>query len=255
MDDPNASVFNMTDFTITRRIVQCYLDDVRIPINDGAASGDRITGLDFLNGIQPGQEQIIIHSGDQSIHIDKTQWVRILERRDTEVGQKELYVNHAKYNHQVFGPYIHKHHDKTIEAHVLETKVDYYGHVKVKEHVGDTRIRNIEETIIITGTQHTEFNGKRSLYIKGTDSKQVDGGDMKGVNGTDTKVVYGLDSAYALFKNAITFMDMKGSLYEQKWFGVQGDIGLFLADVKAGLLRTGVMCAKAVGTAIGSIRF
>jgi len=255
MEDTNASVFDMSDFTITRRIAQSYLDDVKVPIDEGAASGSRITGPYFLADIEPGQDQILIHSGNQSIHIDQSQCVRIKECRDTEVGQVEVYVNHSKYEHRVWGPYAHKHHNTTDEVHCKVTTIDYYDHVRIKELKGDSRIRNVEETIKITGTQHTEFYGSRSLYLEGDDSKEVYGHDKKRVYGSDFKAVYGIDSAYALVKNAMTFLDFKGSVFETKWFNVQGTCGVFMADVKGGLLRLGGMCAKVVGAAIGSIRF
>jgi len=255
MADQNASVFDMADFTVTRRIAQNYIDDVKVPIDQGAASGSRITGPDFLAGIQPGQEQIIIHSGDQSIHIDKTQWVRIKEKRDTEVGQEEQYRNKAEYKRIVDGPYFHRHHNTTTEIHDLVTTIDYNQRVKVTEHQGDTRIKYVNEKIVIKGTQDNQFYGDRSLYIKGTDTKILEGRDWKIVSGLDTKVVFGADSAITLLKNSITYFETKIGLYEHRFFGAAASFAVFKADVKAALLRAGGVCAKAVGAAIGSIRF
>jgi hypothetical protein len=264
MADQNASVFDMTDFTVTRRIAQSYMDDVKVPIDQGAASGSRITGTNFLDGIKPGQEQILIHSGDQSIHIDETQWVRIKKKRDTEVGEEELYANKAKYDHQVYGEYVHKHHNKTTEDHVLETTVLYRAHVKVTENQGDTRIRNIHEKIIIHGDQSTIFYGARSLYLDGTDSKRVDGSDFKEVYGVDTKSVLGADTKMVTgidtaisggLKNSITFFDLKAIFYQAECFKAKATVGVFMADAKALLLRGGGLCAKVVQAAIGSVRF
>jgi hypothetical protein len=256
MADQNASVFDMTDFTVTRRIPQNYIDDVKVPIDQGAASGSRITGPDFLTGILPGQEQVLIHSGDQSIHIDKTQWVRIKEKRNTEVGQEEQYRNKAEYYHIVDGPYFHRHHNTTTEIYDLDTSVDYHQHVKVTEHQGDTRVKYINEKIIIKGTQDNQFYGDRSFYIRGKDMKWVEGNDRKLVFGTDTKIVNGMDSAITLpLKNSISYFETKLAVYEHKFYGGASDFKVFKADVKGFLLRAGGLCAKAVGAAIGSIRF
>src|SRR5262245_13022965 len=165
MADQNASVFDMTNFTVTRRIAQNYIDDVKVHIDQGAASGSRITGPDFLiqqgQDIKPGQEQILIHSGDQSIHIDETQWVRIKKKRNTEVVQEEQYRNKAEYNRIVDGPYFHRHHNTTTEIHDKGTTVHYHERVNVTEHQGDTRTKYIDEKIIIKGAQITEFYGDR----------------------------------------------------------------------------------------------
>jgi hypothetical protein len=254
MADPNASVFDMSNFIVTRRVASNYKDDIKIPIDRGVASGQRITLPGFLAGIKPGQDQILIHTDDQSIHIDKTQWVRITEKRDTEVGQDELYVNKQKYDHQVIGPYVHKYHNTTREEYVLDTNIDYYQHIRQKEHVGDTRIRNIQDTTIIHGSEFTMATGTRTRLMWGVDTTLTAPIRMTGIGGLELKAAL-VDSAFSLAKDSSCLIEGKANI-------VQSQIGCGKTDVRlvnfapfGFLVRAGIFCAKGVAAAVGSIRW
>src|SRR5262245_6505585 len=103
MADPNASVFNMSDFTVTRRVAQNYTDDVKVPINDGVAKG-KIDSPSFLTGItagvagnvNDGVDQTIIAGdrveeirGKQAAKVDKDRDVHIVGSLKTLVDDKE----------------------------------------------------------------------------------------------------------------------------------------------------------------------
>jgi hypothetical protein len=254
MADQNASVFDMTDFTVTRRIAQNYIDDVKVHIDQGAASGGRITGTNFLAGIEPGQEQILIHSGNQSIHIDESQWVMIIKKRNTTVGQEELYVNVAMYDHQVWGPYFHKHHNTTKEEYVLDTNVDYYQHIRVTEHLGDMRIRNVKDVVIVNGSEFTTHNGKRTRLMWGFDTTLTAPLRLTGIGGIDLKAAL-FDSSFSLVKDSCSVIDGKATVYESKIGGVKSDIRLFNFLPFGFLIRVGAFCVKGVAAAVGSIRW
>lgn len=91
MADPNASVFNVSDFTVTRRVAQNYMDDVKVPIKDGVAKG-AIDSPSFLTGItagvagniNDGVEQAIIN-GDQVEEVKGKQAAKVTADRDTHV--------------------------------------------------------------------------------------------------------------------------------------------------------------------------
>ncbi len=71
------SVFNRSVRTNTIVNVPEAGRDNHIPINQGAATGNLVTKTTFLNGIPPGQDQVLIHSDNQVTHIDKDQYVLI----------------------------------------------------------------------------------------------------------------------------------------------------------------------------------
>ncbi|HKX30023.1 MAG TPA: hypothetical protein VJ302_20205 [Blastocatellia bacterium] len=244
----------MSGFTVTSSKVPDPGADNHVPINQGAADGGRITSPGFLSGIQPGQDQALIHAGDQSIKIDKTQWVRITEKRDTEVGQDELYVNKAQYDHQVQGPYIHKHHKTTKEEYVLDTNVDYYAHIRVKEHVGDTRIRNIQDTVIINGSEYTTHNGTRTRLMWGVDTNITAPLRITAIGGLDLKAAI-LDSSFTAIKDSNSLVEAKATIIKCEIGCAKSDIRLFNFLPFGLLIRVGGLCLKGVGGALGSIRW
>jgi hypothetical protein len=91
MADPSASVFNMSDFTVTRRVAQKYVDDVKVPINDGVAKG-KIDSTSFLTGItagvagniNDGVEQAIVN-GTQVEEIKGYQAAKVVLDRDIHI--------------------------------------------------------------------------------------------------------------------------------------------------------------------------
>src|SRR5215471_19980724 len=102
-----SSVFSMDNFTVTRAPVPNPGGDSSVPaINQGAGSGSRITSAGFLSApnLNPGQDQVLVHTGDQSVLLDKNrrQWIHETEdttienERHTEVRKDEVYKNKQK---------------------------------------------------------------------------------------------------------------------------------------------------------------
>ena len=75
------SVFVMDNLTATSTAVPDAGADNHVPIKGSAGNWKSITSSDFLNGPEPGQYQLLIKSGDQSIAIK--------ENRTTTIGKNE----------------------------------------------------------------------------------------------------------------------------------------------------------------------
>jgi hypothetical protein len=91
MANPRSSVFNMSDFTVTRRVAKNYVDDVKVPINEGVAKG-AIDSPGFLTGITAGVagnvnngvDQTII-TGDQVMEVRGKQAAKVTIDRDIHI--------------------------------------------------------------------------------------------------------------------------------------------------------------------------
>jgi hypothetical protein len=76
------SVFAMNNLTATSTTVPDAGADNHISIKGSAGNWKSITSSAFLKGLEPGQEQVLIISGDQSIAIQKN--------RMTIIGESEI---------------------------------------------------------------------------------------------------------------------------------------------------------------------
>jgi hypothetical protein len=84
MADKN-SVFAMNNLTVTSTTVPNAGADNHIPIKGSAGNWKSITGSAFLKGLEPGQEQVLVNSGDQSIAVQKNRMTIIGENEILEV--------------------------------------------------------------------------------------------------------------------------------------------------------------------------
>lgn len=76
------SVFAKNNLTVTSTSVPDAGADSHISIRGSAGDWRAITSSGFLQGPEPGQEQVLIVSGDQSIAIEKN--------RTTVIGENEI---------------------------------------------------------------------------------------------------------------------------------------------------------------------
>lgn len=74
-------VFAKANLTATRAAVPEAGPDAHIQINGSAGNWPSITSSDFLKGPDPGQDQVLVKSGDQSTAIQKN--------RTTTIGENE----------------------------------------------------------------------------------------------------------------------------------------------------------------------
>jgi hypothetical protein len=91
----DASVFNMSDFTVTKSVAACYTDDVKVPIKSSVATGC-INDTDFLamtagfgEDKHEGIDQTIIMNGDKLTEIYGNQYEKVHEDRSTHLRRKE----------------------------------------------------------------------------------------------------------------------------------------------------------------------
>lgn len=79
------SVFAMNNLTATTTPVPDSGADSHIPIEGSVANWKSITSSSFLKGQEPGQEQVLVKTGDQSIAIQKNRMTIIGENETLEV--------------------------------------------------------------------------------------------------------------------------------------------------------------------------
>lgn len=96
------SVFTMNNLTATSAAVPEAGADNHIPIKGSAGNWKSITSDSFLKGPEPGQDQILIKSGDQSIAIQKNRTTTIGENENLKVT-KNLGLK-TGVEHYVEGP-------------------------------------------------------------------------------------------------------------------------------------------------------
>jgi hypothetical protein len=98
----NSSVFEMNNLTVTSDPVPEAGIDNHIPIEGSAGNWKSITSRTFLGGQEPGQDQVLVKSGDQSIAIVKNRTTTIGENEKLEVAKNlELQTG---IEHYIEGP-------------------------------------------------------------------------------------------------------------------------------------------------------
>jgi hypothetical protein len=240
MADPNASVFNMSDFTVTRRVAQNYTDDVKVPINDGVAKGN-INSPSFLTGITAGVAGNVNDGVDQSIIIgDRVEEVR---------GKQAAKVTLDRDSH-IIGS--------------LKTLVDD----KEERSVKVSRSTNIGPVAVTVpappGTvENLMVQGQRYSYINGTDQLQINAQNIKTVlnNGVSNSATgwfragnsfvecFWMRYAVTLFNGITCGFRFRSSPAETKIFLLKSEFGLLkhetamaklhlnLADIRAQLAK------------------
>jgi hypothetical protein len=263
MADPKISVFAGANLTATRRPTNHYKADVTI--SKGVNWGN-IDEPNFIQGtgIKPGQEQIVISSGDQFIQVDAKQWVRVKGERDTEVGLNEQYVNKQNYTHLVVGHYWHKHYKTTTENHVEGTYYNYTGQLKENIMRSEVIYRRHDLTLHIWGNENTYHRrGNRFRNHSGDDKLLLHGHRITCIVPgrevlipTDQKVMVGVDTSYTLgIKNSTSLLEAKTCFIEQKVGCLDFDAAIGKMDMKTFRGRVGAMCIRAVAVVAGTVRF
>jgi hypothetical protein len=103
MADTEASVFNISNITITADIAQAFAEDAKVPIKDGVGKGD-IRSPGFLTGITAGFDDYIndgidqtIIKGDRVMEIKGNQYEKIHSNRSAHIiGREELKVDDVR---------------------------------------------------------------------------------------------------------------------------------------------------------------
>jgi hypothetical protein len=273
MADPTVGVFDMNSFTATTRVADYFNEDLQVPIDrsvapsqetfsvDDKESGKRnatidhqgitikgadINGPGFIKGgdVAPGQEQIVVHSGDQVILIDKSQRIRIKHDRQTEVGKNEEYANKQNYDHQVLGDYNNRHYKWSTEVCDKRAEHTYNDILKQKIHKGETVTRLYDQTVIIKGNEYVNRTGDRTHTMSGWDIAGVFGGRLTGVSLLDVKGVP-VDLGATLAKDSHTILDAKEALVRVDLAAVKPETHLVNIRPIALLLRVGALCLKA----------
>ncbi len=239
MANPNASVFNMTDFTVTRRAAQDYVNDVKVPINDGVPKG-AIDSPSFLTGITAGVAGNVNDGVDQTI---------VFGDRVEEIRGKQAAKVTADRDIHILGS--------------MKTLVD----AKEERAVKGSRSTNIGPVTASVppppGTvENLMVQGQRYSYINGTDQLQINAQNIKTVlnNGmsnsttgwfrTGNSYVEAFWMRYALtvFNGITCFFRFRSSPVEAKTFLLKSEFGLFkhetaMANISAGLAKIKVRLA------------
>src|SRR5215510_2581514 len=239
MADPNASVFNMSDFTVTRRAAQSYMDDVKVPIKDGVAKG-AIDSPSFLTGITAGVAGNVNDGVDQSIIIgDRVEEIR---------GKQAAKVTLDRDSH-ILGS--------------LKTLVD----AKEERSVKVSRSTNIGPVAVTVpappGTvENLMVQGQRYSYINGTDQLQINAQNIKTVlnNGVSNSATswfragnsfvefFWMRYALTLFNGITCGFRFRSSPVEAKTFLLKSEFGLLkhetaMANISMGLAKLKVRLA------------
>jgi hypothetical protein len=239
MADPNASVFNMSDFTVTRRVAQNYTDDVKVPINDGVAKG-KIDSPSFLTGITAGVAGNVNDGVDQTIIIgDRVEEIR---------GKQAAKVTLDRDSHIVGS---------------LKTLVDDKEERAVKVS-RSTNVGPVGVTVPAPpGTvENLMVQGQRYSYINGTDQLQINAQNIKTVlnNGVSNSAtswfrtgnsfveLFWMRYALTLFNGITCGFRFRSSPVEAKTFLLKSEFGLLkhetaMANVSMGLAKLKVRLA------------
>ena len=269
-----SSVFDMDNFTVTRTPVPNAGGDSSVPaINQGAGSGSRITSVNFLTTpkLLPGQDQVLVHSGDQSVLLDQDrhQWIKQTEyttigkQRQTEVREDELYVNQQKYEHRVvetftqnvWGDFYETHYATTTGVYKDEYKVDYYGALNSGEHYTQTRHRNLSETIIQTGSSWIAQAGQRGVAQWGANYQAMSPFRATAIGGLELKIASLADLAFTPIKNSTSLADSKINFFNLQTGKAKLDAKAVDITARAALIRIGALCLKGAAACIGTIRW
>jgi hypothetical protein len=218
MADPNTSVFNMSNFTVTRRVAKNYIDDVTVRINEGVPKGG-IDSRGFLTGITAGVDNNFNDGVEQAI-INGT---KVEEIRGYHAAKVTL--------------------DR--EIHIvgsLKTLID----AKEERAVKGSRSTNIGPGAATVppppGTvENLMVRGQRYSYINGNDQLQINAQNIKTVlnNGmsnsatgwfrTGNSFIEAFWARYALTAyNGITCaLRFRSSPVEMKFFVLKHESGIF----------------------------
>jgi hypothetical protein len=247
------SVFSMDNFTVTSHQVPSAGNDNHAPsINTNYANGSRINTANFLAGpsIKASQEQVIVYSHDKSGL--QSQSIYIRGKLDIVVEKDELYFNKEKYDHQVKGPYVEKHHQWTREEYNRYTSIIFNDHVKYTEHKGSTLANLLNKSDIVKDHHHSEYKKGRSTIVTGEDRTTIRGERVSMV-ARDTKWV-ALDLSFTLAKGALAYLETSAKALTATAEGI--DLNPYLAKLLpyGFLARTGVLDLMASMAPIGTIR-
>lgn len=271
----SASVFDMDTFTVTRSPVPDPGSDSSVPaINQGAGSGSRIVGAGFLSApnLQSGQDQVLVHAGDQSVLLDKNrhQWIHetefttIEKERHTEVKEDEIYENKQKTEHRVGqeykllvnGPFIETHNKTTEGNYKGEYKVTYHDQFVSKEMHNQWRYKTYNEYVLHNGWGvYLEYPYGRVQTIAGPNLAFSTPLRATTVIGGDIKTAVAFDVGWTSAKHSASYLDSKFTVCEMKNAAVNVDTALASLNTKGVLARLGAACLKGAVLCFGNIRW
>ena len=269
----SSTVFNMDNFTVTRTPVPNAGGDSSVPaINQGAGSGGRITGANFLtaSNLQPGQDQVLVHTGDQSILLDQNrrQWVNqsehttINQERHTTVNRDEEYNNKQKMTHNitqdltqnVWGPYREEHFNTTTGVYHKAWDTTYWSTYKIHEDKPQMITKRTSEIVLQEGNSDTTQFGSRTVRQLGTNMSLMGPLRTTTVVGPDIKTTVA-DIGVAGMKHSTSGLEGKIAFVNLKTGVAKLDANVGTIDVRAMLIRPGIACVKAAVVCVGNIRW
>jgi hypothetical protein len=241
MAGPNASVFNMSNFTVTRRVAKCYIDDVIVPINEGEAKGEInswnfLTGIDAaVDGINSGVEQIII-KGAQIEEIRGWHTAKVTLNREIHiVGSLKTLV------------------DKKEERVVKVSRSARIGPVKapVPETPGSV------ENLMVQGQRSSYINGVDHLHVNAQSIKTTLLGELWNTvtrhfrTGNSYVESFWWRHAFAIYNGITCGIRTRSSPIEMKFFVLKHESGIYedknaTAQVQKGIAWLVVKIAKFV---------
>jgi hypothetical protein len=169
-----ASVFDRKSLTLTACPVPEAGSDNHIQMQGSAANWSAITEPTFLSGPKPGQEQVLIRSGDQAEQVALgNRWVEIKQQAWTHIHAKEIRAVDADQELTV---------GKNQAVHVVQNATSQID-------------KNLSETIgemhdEVTGKQIKVQTGKALTVMKNNGDITTNGRQIK-TKGTDDIVVKG----------------------------------------------------------------
>jgi|RhiMetdeSRZDD1v2_1073273.scaffolds.fasta_scaffold340555_1 Gp5-like OB domain-containing protein len=169
-----ASVFDRKSLTLTACPVPEAGSDNHIQMQGSAANWSAITEPTFLSGPKPGQEQVLIRSGDQAAQVAVgNRWVEIKQQAWTHIHDKEI---------------------RAVDAD-QELTVGANQAVQVAQNVTSQIGKNLSETIgemhnKVAGKQIKAQTGKAITIMKDSGDISTNGRQIK-TKGTDDIIVKG----------------------------------------------------------------
>ena len=169
-----ASVFEGKSLTLTAFPVPEAGSDNHIQMQGSAANWSAITEPTFLSGPKPGQEQVLIRSGDQAEQVAVgNRWVEIKRQAWTHIHDKEI---------------------RAVDAD-QELTVGANQAVRVVQNASSQIGKNLSETIgemheEVAGKQIRVQTGKALTVMKNSGDISTNGRQIK-TKGTDDIIVRG----------------------------------------------------------------
>src|SRR5258708_2683521 len=253
----NASVFNMDNFTVTRVPVPNPGGDSSVPaISQGAGSGNRITGAGFLSApnLEPGQDQVLVHTGNQSVLLD--------QERHTTVAKDEEYNNLQKMTHNitqnftqnVHGPFEETHYKTTTALYKGDWDATYLQKLSTHEAQPQTRTRRTNEFIHQEGSSTTEQWGPRTFFQQGINISTIRPFRLTNIQGLEIKTAV-VDLGIAPYRHAVFLAEGKTGFAQMKAGVLKVHAKVVDLNIRGFLVRTGGMCLKAAAWCLGNIRW